>query len=44
MRATIKWFVRDDSQATTIEYGLIVAGISVAAIIVLVQTVANAFK
>jgi len=32
MKATIKRFVRDESGATAIEYGLIAAGISVAII------------
>ncbi len=36
--STIKRFVRDESGATAIEYGLIAAGISVA-IVVIVQTV-----
>jgi pilus assembly protein Flp/PilA len=32
MKATLKRFVRDESGATAIEYGLIAAGISVAII------------
>jgi pilus assembly protein Flp/PilA len=36
--STIKRFVRDESGATAIEYGLIAAGISVA-IVTIVQTV-----
>jgi pilus assembly protein Flp/PilA len=38
MKATIKRFVRDESGATAIEYGLIAAGIAVA-IIAAVKTV-----
>jgi pilus assembly protein Flp/PilA len=34
MRKLILWFVNDDSGATAIEYGLIVAGISIAIIAV----------
>jgi len=37
MKATLKRFVRDESGATAIEYGLIAAGISVA-IIAVVKT------
>jgi len=36
--STIKRFIRDESGATAIEYGLIAAGISVA-IVTIVQTV-----
>ncbi|MCC6776192.1 MAG: Flp family type IVb pilin [Hyphomicrobiales bacterium] len=35
MKATLQRFVRDESGATAIEYGLIAAGISVAIITVL---------
>ena len=41
--STIKRFVRDESGATAIEYGLIAAGISVA-IITIVQTVGTSLN
>ena len=41
MKATIKRFVRDESGATAIEYGLIAAGISVAIIAVVKNLGAN---
>ena len=41
MKATLKRFVRDESGATAIEYGLIAAGISVAIIAVVKNLGAN---
>jgi pilus assembly protein Flp/PilA len=41
--STIKRFVRDESGATAIEYGLIAAGISVA-IITIVQTIGTSLN
>jgi pilus assembly protein Flp/PilA len=41
--STIKRFVRDESGATAIEYGLIAAGISVA-IVTIVQTVGTSLN